>query len=98
MAMTDSAPLTAASWTMFCPTPPTATTATDSPVRTSPTFRTAPYAVNSEHPRIAESARSSSSGSANTAVAGVTLYSARPPMEYMESGSPSARWSLVSPS
>ena len=44
------------------------------------------------------SARSTSSGTAKTSVAGTTQYSASPPIEYIQTGEPSSRKSRVVPS
>jgi hypothetical protein len=98
MAMIGPAPNARASWSKFEPTPPVATTATDSPARRSAPLRTAPYAVKMAQPRIAASSNGTSSGSGATPVWGMTAYSASPPIEYIQTGDPSGRRRRVSPS
>jgi len=96
--MTCAAPKALATCTRFSPTPPTAITATVSPVRIPATLRTAPTAVKTLQPRIATSSSGSPSGTRNTSVSGTTEYSAMPAMEYIATGLPSGRNSRVSPS
>ena len=50
------------------------------------------------HPRMAAGTMSMVSGKGATAVEGTTAYSARPPMEYMATGSPSGVARRVVPS
>ena len=80
------------------PTPPTATTAIDSPGLISAARCTAPYAVNAAQPRMAASSSAIPGGNAASAAMGTTAYSARPAIEYMASGVPSSRASRVVPS
>ena len=75
-----------------------ATTATDSPARSCAPRRTAPYAVKTAHPRIAEASKGRSSGKGATPVTGITAYSASPPIEYIQTFEPSGRRRRVSSS
>jgi hypothetical protein len=70
------------------PTPPTPITATESPGRISAACLRAPYAVNTAHPKIADSVYGSESGRTASALAGTTQYSASPPILYMYTGFP----------
>ena len=70
------------------PTPPTPITATESPARISAACLRAPYAVNTAHPKIADSVYGNESGSTASALAGTTQYSASPPILYMYTGFP----------
>jgi hypothetical protein len=69
-------------------TPPTPITATESPGRISAACLGAPYAVNTAHPKIADSVYGSESGRTASALAGTTQYSASPPILYMYTGFP----------
>ncbi len=74
-ATISPAPATAAAWTMFRPTPPQPTTATESPGRTRAVFSTAPKAVMTAQPMSAISL-SGRDGSMGIAVcAGTTVRS-----------------------
>jgi hypothetical protein len=70
------------------PTPPTPITATVSPARISAACLRAPYAVNTAHPKIADSMYGNELGRTASALAGTTQYSASPPMLYMYTGFP----------
>lgn len=70
------------------PTPPIPMIATESPGCTLAAWAMAPYAVKTAHPRIADSVYGNDFGKIDTPCAGVTQYSARPPILYMYIGFP----------
>mmetsp|Transcript_110741 Transcript_110741/g.319955 ORF Transcript_110741/g.319955 Transcript_110741/m.319955 type:complete len:272 (+) Transcript_110741:639-1454(+) len=98
--MTSAAPKARHTCMICMPTPPEPKTATRAPGWSAPPFFTAPYAVNSAQPTIAAlfPMACTFEGILYAAFAGMTEYSAMPPMEYWYNGLLSGRASRGSPS